>query len=299
MARQEADGVVLVHHSANRDHDRPANSLSAMKHCLEASARIVEVDITPLREGGFALLHGPELSDETDGKGKAYRKHASKVQKLRYRLNKKVTKENVALLPDAVSLISEHLHLDELQLDLKEYAPLDDTVLEELLQSVDAQRHRVRITSVADWALRRLRQLDSDILLGFDPLLYIEPRKPPKDYLPFRLGAFGYWDDHPLAAEKWGTNLQYLRLRAETLWDQAPSHAAWYLRASLLCQVLDDGFDWIGFLQDRGALIDVWTLDPHGSGIDVARRLAHAGVDRITTNDAPGLASALDGLATL
>jgi len=173
-----------------------------------------------------------------------------------------------------------------------------DDVLARLAANLRPVRERVRVTSPSDWALRRLRALDPDLPLGFDPLLYLEldqgeesnPSVPP-----FRRGAYGYWDDHPLATRRWGPAAAYLAARAEALWAQAPAGAIWYIHAGLLAQALDDGFDWIRDLHDRGVEVDAWTLDaakPERAAL--ARRLAAAGIDRITTNNAPALSQALD-----
>jgi glycerophosphoryl diester phosphodiesterase len=68
----------------------------------------------------------------------------------------------------------------------------------------------------------------------------------------------------------------------------------WCLRGQLLARALDDGFDWIGWLHDRGAEVAAWTLDPdQPHQLDLARQLAIAGVDRITTDDVLGLKDAL------
>ena len=109
------------------------------------------------------------------------------------------------------------------------------------------------------------------------------------------MGAYGYRDDHPLALMRWGSAADYLAARAETLWAQVPiADAVWYIRASLLGCMLHDGFDWVADLHRRGAQVDAWTLDAgHPEQVGLARRLIAAGVDRITTNDAPALAAAL------
>jgi glycerophosphoryl diester phosphodiesterase len=190
----------------------------------------------------------------------------------------------------------------ELQLDLKPDVYSSDAVLSQLITSLQGVKDRVRVTSPSDWALRRLRALDPELALGFDPLLYLEidygkysdPAVPP-----FRRGAYGYWDDHPLATRRWGPTAGYLAARAEALWVQAPAGAIWYIDAGLLAQALDDGFDWIAYLHARGAEVDAWTLDaakPERAAL--ARRLAAAGIDRITTNNAPALSQVLDAAAT-
>jgi glycerophosphoryl diester phosphodiesterase len=70
----------------------------------------------------------------------------------------------------------------------------------------------------------------------------------------------------------------------------------WYINAWLLGRALDEGFDWIAYLHERGAQVAAWTLDPDNPGaVALARRLAEQGVDRITTNDAPAMARTLGG----
>jgi hypothetical protein len=162
----------------------------------------------------------------------------------------------------------------------------------------------VRVTSVADWLLRRLHHLDPELPLGFDPMLYLDVGQPAGSSAqeerestlpPFRLGGYGYWDDHPLATRRWGATASYLAARAEALWVQVPCGVTWYIRAALLAQTLEEGFDWIAYLHERGAEVDAWTLDPgRPEHVALARRLVAAGVDRITTNDAPGWTGILD-----
>ena len=295
--------TLLIHHAASRGHGHPPSSLQGLRACLEAGARVVEVDVTPLADGDFALLHDGKLERATDGSGDVFAATAGQVRRLHYRWQDAVTDEPVGLLSQAVSLLPGYPHLQELQLDLKPHAPLDDIVLDRLLRQIEPAKPRIRVTSVADWAVRRLRDLDGDLPLGFDPLLYLDvetdqERKAQRPVAapPFRVGAYGYRDDHPLSMRVWGTVADYLAARADALWVQAPAGAVWYIRASLLDRVLAQGFDWIAHLHARAAQVDAWTLDADKPGhVERAQRLAEAGVDRITTNDAPRVAAALGG----
>ena len=111
-----------------------------------------------------------------------------------------------------------------------------------------------------------------------------------------RTGAYGYLDDHALGADHWGTAFEHLTARADVLWAQAPV-AMWYIRATLLARMLEDGFDRIADLQRRGAQVTAWTLNPdrpHHLGL--AAELIERGVDRIITDDAERLAEGM-GLA--
>jgi glycerophosphoryl diester phosphodiesterase len=289
------DRLLLVHHAANRGHDYPPNSLAGLRYCLEAGALVVEVDINPLRGGDFALLHDDLLGGETDGSGPVAAATADQVRSLRYKRRGTLTDEHVGLLSEALALIRGYTHFRELQLDLKISPALTDAALEHLLHMLEPAKELVRVTSGADWTLRRLRALDADLALGFDPLLYLEMGDPGEEVPPFRQGAYGYWDDHPLAARRWGTTAEYLAARAEALWVQAPAHAIWYIHALLLERAAGDGFDWVAYLHERATPVDAWTLDVGKPGHPaLARRLAAVGVDRITTNDAPRLAAVLD-----
>jgi glycerophosphoryl diester phosphodiesterase len=289
--------ILLVHHSANRDHNHPSGSLPALQACLEADARAVEIDISLLADGQFALLHGPTLERETTGSGPIAALTSEQVRALQHVQRGEVTEVGVGLLSEALDLLRQYPSTAELQLDLKPDVYSTDAVLSKLVTDLRPVMDRVRVTSPSDWALRRLHALEPSLALGFDPLLYLEidygehsdPTVPP-----FRQGAYGYWDDHPLSTRRWGATADYLAARADALWIQAPPGAIWYIDAGLLDQALGDGFDWIAYLHDRGVEVDAWTLDAHRPERAVlARRLAAQGVDRITTNDAVALSQVL------
>lgn len=290
--------ILLIHHAARRQHAHPPNSLAALQACLEAGAQAVEVDISLLADGQFSLLHGPFLERETTGSGPVNAHTTEQVRALHYIWQGEVTDAPVGLLSQVIDLLQQYPYPVELQLDLKPDVFFSNAVLSRLAADLQLVKDRVRVTSPGDWALRRLHAIDPDLALGFDPFLYLEPdsgegRDPALP--PFRLGAYGYWDDHPLASRRWGEVADYLAARAEALSVQAPAGAVWYIAAPLLAQALDDGFDWIADLHRRGAQVAAWTLDAgHLEQVALARRLATLGVDRITTNDAPALAQALD-----
>jgi len=286
----------LVYHAAGRSNRIPPNTLSGLRDCLDAGARFVEVDISPLADGGYALLHDRFLEDETDGKGSVAAATGETVRVLRRRWQGKLTDERVALLSDAAALAAGAQTLIELQLDLKAYTPVPDAALASLGRTLGPLGRRVRVSSTSDRDLRRLHELAPDLALGFDPLRHLDvdpgPGKMASRYLR-RTGSYGYLDDHALAADRWGTASEYLVARADVLWAQAPV-SMWYIRATLLARMLGDGFDWIADLHRRGAQVTAWTLNPdrpHHLGL--AAELIEHGVDRIITDDAPRMAEAL------
>jgi len=294
---REPSDLLLIHHMANRDHEHPPGSLPALRACLEAGAHLIEIDVSLLADNQFALLHGPLLEHETTGSGPIRAHTTQQVRQLRHLYHGKVTGVAVGLLSEAVELLQQHQDAVELQLDLKPdvYSPED--VLARLVASLQPVKDRVRVTSPSDWALRRLRALDPDLPLGFDPLLYLEAdlgQKREPGMPPFRQGAYGYWDDHPLATRRWGSIAEYLAARAEAIYAQVPPSMIWYIHAGLLGKALDDGFDWIAYLHTYDAQVDAWTLDAHHpEHVALAQRLIAQGVDRITTNNAPALAQVL------
>ncbi len=110
-----------------------------------------------------------------------------------------------------------------LQLDFKNVYPFpDDEPLQRLCRLIEPIADRVLVSSGADWQLRKLRQLAPWLMLGFDVMYYIdwEPAAAERDAndLPRTLGAYGYYDDHFLAAGRtWHSTAGYLRDRCESL----------------------------------------------------------------------------------
>lgn len=291
--------VLLVYHAARGDRGHVPNSIRGLQACLDEGARVIEVDISPLADGEFLLFHDSLMENGTTGSGLVSAHTADQIRGLRLTQKGVVTDEPVGLLSQALELVARHPHAVELQLDLKPYSFLPETVLSRLVAALQPVKDRVRVTSVADWALRRLHAMDAAIPLGFDPLFYLDVSLPDdasgeQSVPPYQVGAYGYRDDHPLAARRWGQTADYLAARAEALWAQAPLGDVWYIRGKLLARALEDGFDWIANLNARGVQVDAWTLDPaRPSDVPLARHLLAAGVDRITTNAPQALAQSL------
>jgi glycerophosphoryl diester phosphodiesterase len=177
-------------------------------------------------------------------------------------------------------------------LDLKPYTPLTQATLREFVRILAPVLDRIQVTSVSDWAVRSLRRFSPELSLGFDPLLYLdlvddEPR--PEGIPPFRVGAYGLRDDHPLSSYQWGPLGEYFAARAAALHVQAPEGCEWYIRAELLEKALKAGFDWVQFLHQQGSRVDGWTInaaDP--KQVRLAETLVDLGVDELTT-DTPAL----------
>ncbi len=277
---------IIVHHMAAMDGLLyPQNSLEAIRQCLDAKASFIEVDITALANSDYLLVHELDLESETTGQGRVADCPVDQARRLRI----KGTDYGVALLSDVVSLMREYTGT-RLQLDFKNTRPfLKDEPLHRLVQLIEPLGERVIVSTNADWQLRKLRQIAPWLDLGFDVHFYIDwrdsgdsidPRVPP-----YRLGAYGYWDDHPLATTRLTSPAEYLADRCASMVGLVPRLSTFYVEHKLLAQSLDDGFNWAEALHEYGIKLDVWTLDVGNPRAETnARRLLAAGIDQFTTN---------------
>ncbi len=178
-----------------------------------------------------------------------------------------------------------------LMLDAKDEEPWPRPVVERLARLIAPVRDRVFVGSPADWNLRRLRRVDPDVALAFDPQYYLERRSSRVPLPP--PGAYGYRDAHPLAFRRSVPVAEYLRERLVTLATQVPGIRELHIRLSLFEQMRDDGADVCAIVHQAGPLVDVWTLD---AGTPRWRerlsRALDAGVDIVTTNTPHQLAGA-------
>lgn len=280
----------LILHAANLDPQMPSGSLAGLDLSLKAGVNRIEVDVIPLKDGDFALLHDPKLENVSEVLGQVTEQTAAFIQQVKY----KDSTQNLGTLSQAVALLMEYPVDGFLQLDLKPYSPLTPESMRNLVNWIKPVQHSVMVSSVADWALRVLHKMVPDLLLGFDPLLYLDlvEEEPREDGIPpFRVGAFGYLDDHPLAVQRWGKLNEYFAARAEALLQQVPAGITWFINAQLLDEAKDAGFNWIKYLQETGNTVNAWTLDM--DRLDLASRMAESGVDYITTNQLPEMAAHL------
>lgn len=292
--------AVLIHHAANRGGHIPPNSLQALNTCLESGARCVEVDIIPLADGDFALLHDHDLDTVTNGQGAVSALTSEQIISLRYTLQGEYTDEPVCTLSQALNCMRDATGEHLLQLDLKPYTPLTYSELENLAALIKPQKSQILVSSVADWAIRRLHNIDPEISLGFDPMLYLGLAIEDESFAdkpPFRVGAYGFRDDHPLSSQVWGSVAEYLDARAEVLYSQVPENATWFIRAELLLRAMDERFDWVAFLHSQGCKVGAWMLNLERPGHEImARNLLVAGVDYFTTDNPPHMAERLKEL---
>lgn len=296
------DMPLIVHHMAALDGwPHPPNTLEAIEACLRAEADVVEVDITALADGDYLLVHDPKLEPETNGAGEVGATASIAARELFVKDGGRVTTYRVPQLADVVSLYRRYPNSTRLQLDFKNALPFPtDEPLERLAGLIEPLGDRVIVSSGADWQLRRLRKIAPLLRLGFDMMWYLDwsahpDRRDPAEP-PFKLGAYGYLDDHVIAGQHIWPASTYLHSRCESLLGLVPGVEIFYVRHGFIARALDDGFNLADLLHAHGIKLDAWTLDVGKPDADAnAPRLRDAGVDLITTNTPRAMRASLRG----
>jgi glycerophosphoryl diester phosphodiesterase len=255
------------------DDARPPNSLSALRACLAAGVEALEVDICALREGQFLVAHGPELSEATTGRGPASAIDAAAARALRI----KGWDEPPPLLSD---LLPELEGRGLLQLDLKEPAPLPSAALDALAAQLRPRAASLILSGGSAENVLAIGDRCPELRLGFDPL----------DLFDLRRGVYV----GPLAPPDRPAHLSpsAIEVAFEQSWRAMPRASIWYLRATFLTRLADDGFDAVGWLRARGVReVDAWTIDlppedapNRPAAVALLRRSAALGVTQMTTN---------------
>ena len=269
----------LVAHMAVLSGAHRPKSIGAIRECVERGVPRIEIDVHSLEGGDYVVTHDRKLEQQTTGRGSVGSVTADDIRATHFVDN---PNDRPALLSEVAALAAKSDI--QIQLDLKDWRPLTRARTKALLDAIAPVRERVIVSSGQDWNLRLLAETEA-IATGFDPGLYIDSAGDPY-YLPQRLGAYNYRDDHPLALTRTVAVAEYLEQRFEQLALLAPASREWFVSYRLVLQVLDDGFDAPAWLRARGIAPNIWTLDYDGTPTTLAAydRLAAAGVARVTTN---------------
>jgi glycerophosphoryl diester phosphodiesterase len=273
----------------------PENSMPAIEECYREAVARVEIDVRPLADADFLVLHDPEVDVLTDGTGALSTFTRSAAQSLRLRFAGSITAERPPLFSEVVALIQAHDSPTMMELDVPDFQPLAWARIEELARLVEPVKERV-VFNGADWNLRRLARVDSTLLMSFDPGAYFD-WVPPGDaeeeeiYLP--RGAYGYLDAHPLAHRRVSSVADYLEDRFGGIARLVPGAREAHLRIGAFERMLDDGVaDAAEIFHRLGLRLDVWTLNADTPGWrERLDRVLDAGVDMIST-DTPRVLSA-------
>src|SRR5438132_12655513 len=74
----------LKAHTCHLDGGPPGNSLAALRACLDAGVAMMEIDVCALADGEYLVTHGPDLAEETTGRGLAGTIDSTAAQALRF-----------------------------------------------------------------------------------------------------------------------------------------------------------------------------------------------------------------------
>jgi glycerophosphoryl diester phosphodiesterase len=288
-----------VCHKALLDaHNFPPNSLEGVRACLDADVTIVEVDAVALADQDYLLIHDWTLDDETMGSGPTETCTLAQARGLHIRHEGRETMYRVPTLSDVIAAFLQHGGRTQLQIDFKNLIPFPTPEpLERLLRIIEPLGERVLVSSGADWQLRRLRRMAPWLAIGLEVQLHLDwdestdrdPRTPP-----YKRGAYGYYDDSLIAAQRLWPASDYLWDRCQTLIGLVPRVSTFYVNHQLLARSLDDGFNWAEALHEAGIKLDAWTMDvTDATAMTNLPRLLAAGMDQITTNTPLALGQAL------
>jgi glycerophosphoryl diester phosphodiesterase len=266
----------------------PQNALAGIEECLRAGASRIEIDVHSLADGEYLVCHANRLEKVTTSSGPVGQITRAEVLQLRG----KHGHARPPLLSEVVELAGPYT--SELQLDLNDRGPLTEERVRGLAEIVEPIGKRAIVSSGRDWNLRAIAREAPEVPLGFDPDQYFDARRWLSAGLPARRGAYGYRDDHPLAAERTQSVETYVRERFDILLAQVPTARELFINYRLLLQLESDGVLLPEFLHQRGVAVSAWTLDFDGErSLQTLRKLAGTGVERVTTNTARQFIEAL------
>jgi glycerophosphoryl diester phosphodiesterase len=282
--------------------DYPGNSLPAILECYRAHVARAEIDVAILKDADFLVVHDVDLARATDGEGRVDQTSASQAVRLHLAEDGARTSAHPALLSDVVAAVAHEPYPTRLELDLKDWKPWPWRRVEELASMLQPIKTRITFGGGADWNLRRLRQVDPTMPMGFTITNYLDWLPESQDIgtdPPGVRGAYGYLDAHPLARVRLEPTVDYLRDRILTLARLVPGARDIHVRLLAVEHMLQDGLtDLADLLHAEGMLLDVWTLNAGTPGWRgrLAGALA-AGADVITTETPHELARAAEDAA--
>lgn len=267
----------------------PPNSISALQEVISEGAEAIEFDIHALNGGDYLFVHDDHLDRETTGSGPVAACTAREIKSLRLR----GSSESPALLSEAVLLLRDVARSMKVQVDLKDQYPLSDEQARSVLRALEPLRANPRLRIVvgclADWNLRKLRRLDSTLLVGLDFAFYLDAAVDEFPRLPTRENVHGYLDDHPLGFRRVMPVRDYLEDRITALCGLVREPAEIYLRKELIAQAMTDGCHPVQIVRRElgDIVVDGWTLNAGDRDSDIhLKTLLEAGVDQITTDTA-------------
>lgn len=241
----------------------PENSLPAIAECYREAVARAEIDVHPLRDADFLVVHDAELDGSTTRAGSVADLTRREARSLRLRTAADGSSERPPLLSEVVALIQTLPAPTVLELDLVSTRPLAQPRAEELARLLQPVKERVFVNGY-DWNVRRVLEADPTLGAAYDLLPHL-------DWVPegheeqagwgLPRGAYGYLDAHPLARERRQPTAEYLADRLGVLARLVPSARELHVRLALFERLLGDGVAVASLVHRHGLRLDVWTLN--------------------------------------
>jgi glycerophosphoryl diester phosphodiesterase len=254
--------ILLKWHRGRQRPSDPAFHMAALARGLAAGAS-VEIDLQPLSDGGFAVIHDPDLDRETTGSGPVRAIDSAGFQALCRRDN-----ANAPLTEPALTLVGLAARIGPsaapeaiLQLDLQcRDHDLTSAHVAGFGPSLGALAAKAILSGEDAVAVGRLAAATPGLRVGYDPCA---------EHGQIAHARAGNW---PLFVEE----ALYAMPQASTI----------YLALELPILADEHGFDLIGAFHRQGRIVDCFTLaGDEPDALTALRHLARLGIDQVTTDD--------------
>jgi glycerophosphoryl diester phosphodiesterase len=258
--------VLLKWHRGRQRLSDPAFLAASLARGLAVGAS-VEIDLQPLSDGGFAVIHDPDLDRETTGLGSARAMDSAGFQALFRRDNANTPLTEPALtLAGLIARIGPSVAPEAvLQLDLQCCDhDLTQAHVAGFGQSLGALTAKAILSGEDAAAVQRLATAAPGLRVGYDPCA---------EHGQIALARAGDWP----------------RFVGESLCAM-PEASTIYLALELPILAAEQGFDLIGAFRRQEKLVDCFTLvGDEPDALFTLKKLVRLGTDQITTDDPEGL----------
>lgn len=257
---------------AHRGHltDLPENAIGSIKKVLKLTPDYIEIDIEVTKDNKIILLHDPDLERTTNGSGWIRDKTLKEIKALRLKnQDGKISSESLPTLEEVLEIMRKRS--TDLQIDAKYY---DSDIIAETLVQIIKSNHNIEktiITSTNLNFLKKVRKLDLNIRLGYDP----QDMYAAKLINNLKNMYKTYTDFSPITFEEMGNEFfSHIIVRSKEI-----SAEAIYLDYRLILQRQKE-LNLIEIFHRNRIEVDVWTVNKK----EQMQMLIDLGVDRITTD---------------
>jgi glycerophosphoryl diester phosphodiesterase len=165
--------LVVAHRGASADH--PENTLAAFEAAIEVGADVVELDVRLSADGAPVVLHDPDVSAVSNGRGAVHRLALSELKRLR------VQGQEIPTLQEALETLSGRAGIDIEIKNLPGEEAFDsprEAIVEAVVRALDetAFSGRVLVSSFNWLSIERARALAPGVMTGFLTIAAIDPR---------------------------------------------------------------------------------------------------------------------------